>query len=274
MLNQSWFVNVQRFNKLSRYIIQQKEAIELVSSHDCILVMAIAQRTHMYRCQSWQQVPLRAVNLCCTDAWKIQELLYQKSYSTRALGELATHTFPLRLIPVVPSHTFCFCRCVSFPTSQNHCVCLSQKNPHQPLSGKRHRLRHLRHRILAPALRHPPSSRPPPVTAGALRHRHSKQLVILVTCGSASALDWLGFRVSAGGTKSRRRCSRRMPRAHRQRRRLPQLRWIHHARCPRQGPRGLHLGKHPLIHLAAVRASPCTILWISCFLFVAIGWIG
>jgi hypothetical protein len=129
MLNQSWFVNVQRFNKLSRYIIQQKEAIELVSSHDCILVMAIAQRTHMYRCQSWQQVPLRAVNLCCTDAWKIQELLYPKSYSARALGELATHTFPLRLIPVVPSHTFCFCRCVSFPTSQNHCVCLSQKKP-------------------------------------------------------------------------------------------------------------------------------------------------
>ena len=28
------------------------------SEKNCILVMAIAQRTHMYRCQSWQQVPL------------------------------------------------------------------------------------------------------------------------------------------------------------------------------------------------------------------------
>jgi hypothetical protein len=47
-----------------------------------------------------------------------------------------------------------------------------KKTPHRPFSRKRRHSRHLRHQILAPALRH----LPPLVTAGAL-HRHSKQLV-------------------------------------------------------------------------------------------------
>jgi hypothetical protein len=130
-------------------------------------------------------------------------------FNVRAFCHLASRTFSLRLLLLLPTHTFSFYRYSRSPLRKTPrivllkktCIDLSPKN----VAARGTSATGSQHSRYAICIRRPSAGhcRCAPPTLKAARPP--------ITCSSTSAPNWLGFGVATAGTKSHHRYSWRRP---------------------------------------------------------------